>query len=448
MNLFHIFTGILASKLGSKVYDENDILEYSVEYDEQHRMDVSERLGYNAGEVYHYDRPDSFFGSLSTRLMRKLPTSTDDHSVPWNYDLDAETAGYGFKFRDLAVFSQKLSNLTRMEQLEYMVHGIGLPLLQKVDGTFDYCIDLSMMELAEVRAGYMNYGSYIIFDQNKHVKRILYNGDWYDREEIPEAVACISLASIVVYTTVVLHAGLCHFKISGNISAALRLYLSRNDDPVLEDLTRIFCFRNPEINSNALNLLVSDGGIVQRLFALTAKGVDTLLQMTRAEETRFVNWIFDNSGSTHIEQQINYFTQYTKDFLSKLDNNADIKQLLLVQITVSTLIHELVGSTIGIYLLHPDSVKTKILVEEVDADHLCVSQSSFHLTKSIVYLTSGITVPMLLHDNMRFCINDEHYRRAFMVYQQKLRTIAPMTRNGDWNTSYFDVRNAETSISL
>jgi hypothetical protein len=473
MSFAHIFRVLVEKRLGKELYDENSINQYTLKYNPRNVLDVSKLLGYPDKNVYHYDTPVSHIQQLSTWLFCRLPKHTDDRSLGWEFDLEKEIDGYGFKLKTMGRFSAKLAELTRMEQLQYMVtNGVGLPL--KRPGKFGFCIDLSLMEQAEVRKGYMRYGGFMVFDSIGNIQSITYQGNVYLRADIPQAVYAICIASIVAYVTIVLHAGLCHLSYSGHITVMLRRYMDikKNiSEPgtmlslepgtmlSLEELIQVFCFRNSEINTSARDILISNGGIIERLFAFTTAGMKHVLSLSHAEDKSFDKWIFETTTScsprlSSIERIIGQFIEITLRFLDTTELDTEIKGMLLKQITVSTVIHELVGSTIGIYFLHPDVLKTKIPLAEASEDFLKESQTSYGLNKLIVYLTSGISVPMLLGDNIRFCFTDEKLRQSFVTYQTELRSLHSMSKSvgindgWSWNSSYFDIRNMETSISL
>ena len=477
MSFPHIFQSFLKRGLDRDIYDENSIIDYTIPHNRAKIIDLSSTFGYPDGNVMHQSITLSRTQRFASYCLRRLPLHTNDHSVPWNYDLDAETSGYGFKFHEMAVFSEKLAGLTRTEQLQYMVTaGVGVPLLKRMLHKPYYYIDLSMMSSAQVRPGYMNYGCYMLFNLDGTVKSILYNGITYgastgaeasscpyadsteDVMGIPESVFAISMASIVSYVTIVLHAGLCHYVYAGNTSVLLTEYLNTADGSSmdsheeLEDFIKIFCFHNAEINTTARNILISPGGIVERLFAFSDAGLAYMLKLTASADADFSEWIFNNNHSNPIEDYVNRFVDHTRSFIRTMPFDDSVCQLLIKQITVSTIIHELVGSTIGIWVLHPRLSKTKVLLEEKDLNTLVESHQSYILNKSIIYLTSGISVPMLLGDNLRYCFRNSLTRLAFEQYQTNLRNIMDRkysSHNGEpWTTSYFDMRNMETSISL
>jgi hypothetical protein len=459
---------LLKRGLNDEVYDENAILGYTIPHKVGHVVDLSKTFGYTRGSVLHQHIPLSRITRIASCLLRSLPVHSCNRSVPWTYDLETETDGYGYNFKEMAIFSERLSQLTRAKQLECMVtSGMGAPLLKKIPGGGDvseYYVDLTMMKNAEVRSGYMKYGCYITFQRDDDalaLSSIRYEGITYhasDMHGIPESIYVIAMSSLVSYVTIVLHAGLCHYVYSGNINVMLNKYLREHpDDPDAENLAdfiRVFCFRNAEINTSSRNILISSGGIIKRLFAFTNRGIKYMLRLTQRAETDMDQWIFHNDNSNPIEDYINSFVACTRKFIENAGASFDddVIELLVKQITVSTVVHELVGSTIGIWVLHPRVLKTKSLISEFHLEHQCESRQSYSLNKSIIYLTSGVSVPMLLSDNLRFCFRDPLVRKVFEEYQVDLRGIkkseSSVSEHQQWVMDYFDMRNMETSISL
>jgi hypothetical protein len=243
-----------------------------------------------------------------------------------------------------------------------------------------------------------------------------------------------------------MHAGVCHLYYSGDI--AVRLLLDKTKErtensDIYDALLRVFTFRNSEINNNAMDLLLSSGGLLERLFALTHNGLLELLKYTEYEAQRINNWPLDECSK--LQKLFSNFTSATSDFLESLNlqQGHGNHTMLLQLIVISTLLHELVGSTIGMYFLAPHILKTKILQSEFNADtDLIESSSSYEINEIAVYFTSGATMPSLLCDSLRYCFPLQ-YRDRLVSYQNKLRLI-----NKSNEDAQVDLRNLETSISL
>ena len=427
-----ILKRVIKSALVHDTYDVNDINEYDLQLG--HIRDLGPMLGSDY-PVLH-DQRKSKGG-----ILRLLPItkSSKDRSIPFTMDTD-QAAGYGYKVKEMIDWSRQFTD--RLSTLEYMYNSGIASLLAHGEE-----INLPLYHIP-VRPGYAPYGCYLRFSKGK-LAEVGYQSQRVLRDPVsgfPDHLLAMAISTIVMYTTVVLHAGVCHFYYAGHISASMRTNLEEHDQ-ITKCLLRVFAFRTGEINTDAMTLLISRGGLVERLFAVTHEGLLTLLKYTETEALRIANLIrkppASSASASSLISLLSNFHAITGEFLDSMNISAHNSRQLQILITVSTLLHEIVGSTIGIYFMAPHILKTKILHEEFNGKvHLVESESSYEINKVAVYFTTGATVPSLLCDNLRYCFPIE-YRDRVVAYQMRLRHLNVM-----WEGTHFDLRNLETSISL
>lgn len=418
---------IIKNSLDTDAYDINDINSYDLSVTDVHN--IGPMLG-SKREILH-DRRNS---KMLLGALRLLPVTSNDVSTNWI----PRTPQLGYKIDELLLWSNKFRN--RLETLEFMyTRGIANLLAHHhTDGSM--IIDLSLYHI-EVRSGYAPYGCYLRYKNDKLVE-VRYQDQIYSRDMgFPDHILAMAISTVVLYTTVVLHAGVCHFYYSGDISARER---QKSTNVIVTALLKIFTFRNAEINTSAMDLLVSNGGLIERLFAVTHNGLLELLKYTELAAQHIEHYIW-TEGQQRSDLQVLFqdFSAATYDFLTALGVQDEQKVTFVKLITMSTIVHELVGSTIGMYFLSPHILKTKILTREFNEDTTLIeSQSSYEINEIAVYFTSGATVPSLLDDALRYCFPVEH-RTKLVEYQSLLRCLNDM-----WEGSQIDLRNLETSISL
>ena len=428
-----ILKKVIKSALSHDTYDVNDINEYDLK--SGHIRDIGSMLG-SVYPVLHDQRKGK------GGILRFLPlTSAKKDRSPTGRRPKLDPTDYGYKVNEMIEWSAGFSD--RLSALEYMYNSGIASLLAHGEE-----INLPLYHIP-VRSGYAPYGCYLRFKHGKLVElgymdqRFLRN-DAEAGASFPDHLLAMAIATIVLYTTVVLHAGVCHFYHAGHISTAMKSE-GKTLSEIDKCLLRVFAFRTAEINTDAMTLLISKGGLVERLFAITHQGLLELLQYTEKEAMRILALIrpLGTSHSSRLLQLLVDFNIATGEFLDNLGLDRHLNRQFQTLITVSTLLHEIVGSTIGIYFMAPHILKTKILLSEFNGEvHLVESASSFDINKVAVYFTTGATVPSLLCDNLRYCFPPE-YRERLVAYQMRLRHI-----NVAWEGSHYDLRNLETSISL
>jgi hypothetical protein len=441
-----ILKRVIKSALVHDSYDVNDINEYDLSVG--HIRDIGPMLG-SQYPVLHDQRKGK--GGI-LRLLPIAGSSKDRSPPPPPPSPLPQTSQvkYGYKVQEMIDWSAGLTD--RLSTLEYMyTSGIASLLAHGEE------INLPLYHIP-VRAGYAPYGCYLRFSHGKLVElgyqeQRFYRGSGGEGV-FPDHLMAMAISTIVLYTTVVLHAGVCHLYYAGHISASMRSKVSEEGtgaegtgtegvEGIIKCLLRVFAFRTAEINTDAMILLLSRGGLVERLFAVTHEGLLALLQYSESEAMRISTLLNGKPGLSGLPHLLVDFNRVTGEFLDGLGIPSGTSRQLQILITVSTLLHEIVGSTIGIYFMAPHILKTKILLEEFNGQvHLIESASSYEINKVAVYFTTGATVPSLLCDNLRYCFPLE-YRERLVAYQMRLRHINIM-----WEGSHFDLRNLETSISL
>jgi hypothetical protein len=190
-----------------------------------------------------------------------------------------------------------------------------------------YEIDLLYMQNFQVRSDFFNYGAKIVFDKNFNVLYIETPTSFFNQRYKKNTItrpnskywnfaSNIFISSLIAHVTIVNHAVYCHFMNSGNM-----LYINESSKQVMNPhlylFLKLFLFKTSVINTNALNLLINKGGVVNRLFAFTP---ESCLKFMKYHIERFDNhFIID----LILQKQPDYFKkipllQDANDFISCL----------------------------------------------------------------------------------------------------------------------------------
>ena len=300
--------------------------------------------------------------------------------------------------------SQNVGNMTSLKKLNYIVnYGLGAHLIKNISNTA--MIDLRFMYEYEVRKDLLPYGAKVNLVKNNNKNEWMVQNielpfrikmcygkvkswkketiDYYPTDTNWQFAYNILVSSILTYVTLVDHALFCHFKSAGEGMVLAETYKNVMDEDLLR-FFRIFLFQTPKINSNALALLMSDKGVIYRIFSFTQSSMKRFL----ANEYKKFNYhdefaFLVNLNHNPLIRDMNKYMKVVKRFVQNVVrkvkdcntlisairleypsiNNDVLVQFLTYHIMAVSIWHEHVGN-ISWYVLHPGIIKSKVFVRD------------------------------------------------------------------------------------
>ena len=352
LDLFHkILFKLSGTKLQSHTFKVDDIV-HSKHITNIKTIDIP-------GSAVHIsdnnNEPNCFITTL-LNLLKKIPINDIDNE--WFTVSDSVrymSTYFGtrvmnsvnvIKYKYLA---NKLADMESVKRLKYIAtNGMGAHLIKKSLLTKNnkeiYEIDLLYMHNYQVRHGLEKYGAKLVLDKDLNVLYIsCYIADtlidFKPSSENWQFAYNIFTSSLVTHVTIVNHAIECHFILAGGILTAH----TENYDTLHNDVYKFFnpfLFKTSEINTSALSILISKGGIVSRLFAFTEDSLEEYMKV-HFNDFKYVSPL--NSGwidTPFSRDAIKYWNIYKKfsnnivDSIFNLKSDIDLQDINLQDINL------------------------------------------------------------------------------------------------------------------
>ena len=417
--MIDVFTEILIfatkNSLGGVTYTIDDIVKEGIIPDSRTdigKLEVNKdlKLIKLEGQVGLIDFPKSINKFLSLLPITDLDKrcKKDEDSIIKKYFPKVLENELFLKNREQA---HKLEKLSETEMLKFIAtEGIGAHLLKEEitidkDGVehINYVIDLLFLSKFEVRSKLIPYGAKLVLDRKFKVlhittncvvfnKKIFKRSHDYDLDSLGWRFAYnLFMSSLLMHETVCNHAIECHFKVAGNVLASY--YKNKKDmNKDVYNTFLIFLYRTQEVNDRAYEILVNEGGLVSRIFALSSKGlkeyfqyvcdnwkftppyqediVDTPLKSDLIEYWKvfqsFSEKLVDRIKSDIYQDPI-WLIDFNKEILKYSEGIVDpkenmisnLKRVLTAVIYNATVYHEYIGN-VSRYLIYPKITSCKL----------------------------------------------------------------------------------------
>jgi len=357
------------------------------------------------------------------------------------------------------------------QRLTYIAtKGMGAQLLRV--GSAGYCIDLLHMSRYKVRHNLCPYGAKLILNQDFEVIgiRLGYtpvidshgtmltftnqNRTYHPNDNHWLFAYHIFMSSLITHVTLIQHALFCHFKEAGQILYLVSKY-ENTLSPSLRSFVRLFLYDTASVNNNALRLLVSDGGIIYRIFGFT-----------RSETKRYLYNHFASEDIVSSDINTPFWRDYTKYYyiikrfvggiLSKITDNLpehatelvyeyqtimnnstiDLESILIKHIITVSFWHEHVGN-MSWYLFNPSVARSKVF-KEFALEPFDARQNSLQSIHLALY-TSINKMPGIM-SQLETKMDTEFFDH-FIDLQKDLE-------KWKFECNHLDPRNFECSVSL
>jgi hypothetical protein len=374
-----------------------------------YRNIAEEVLGDQNGQCYHCIPPRRFYNSTincSLKLLKEI--KIDDHGTPWFSIEEAHRAIEKVfhvclnddRIKNYKQMSLIFDTMNTLERLNYIAtRGLGAHLIRR--GTNGYCIDLMHMSKYAVRQGLCHYGAKLIMDHEFRILGIKLSYTpvfdthgqlitqsnishlYYPSDKLWIFAYHIFMSSLITHVTLIQHALFCHFKEAGQFLYLMNKH-AQSLGPSLRSFMRLFLFDTMYVNENALKLLVSEGGIIYRLFAFTPSETKRYLRNHYSSEylptstidtpfwrdyrgyTSIIDTFVKEILSTIMGQSLgmdDYAASFVRDYRNLMDSPYSTLHSILVDHIVNVSFwHEHVGN-MSWYLLNPSILKPKVFKE-------------------------------------------------------------------------------------
>jgi len=448
-----LFFSLLISITEAKIKQEKHSLE---ELQCQCHLNNSTLTRLPFGNLEHLNHKESFFRTLLLKGISKLPIrDKEDH---WHSDIEA--LHYAERhFKRLLLHSNigryqldalRLSKLNSQEFLEHLIQkGFASHLIKPRGNTGNiYQIDLLEMNKYDVRSSLHQYGCLILLDKNlkvtsikvphgtndllkHHADQVLmerpafptysYMKSFYEKI-IWKQTCNLAVASLFVHVTLKSNILDSHFYFLGTVLVSYYKHYHHFPSEI-KKMLQPFIFNGNRINSRIKNILLSNGGILNRVFGFNHSGLKTYLkdqglQMTvpspdlvddvvpiKKDLIKF--WDVFNDFSHRLTkyldsvglltEEVNFFVDEVETKLTGVSNPDDpLWQRLasiLTHLIYTVTVWNSLTCTIAPYLMHPKLVQPKIHKKNPSAD--LITKKGFTQNIYLALLTTMESMPKI-----------------------------------------------------
>jgi hypothetical protein len=428
------------------------------------------RFGIKNKPIYHVDDSDCDY----TSNLCNLPIEDIDNCKIEKNDLDKLFNEYFSTYKDdedikmYKKWSDELSNLEIKDRLLFLAfEGCGAYLLKKDKNK--YLIDLSYMNQFQVRKDFVKYGAKLYISENKDDVSIEINNKIITSFDNGWQTAYnVFVSSLITHVTIAEHALYTHFYIAGNM-ASIMYMIDNNMKGELCEFIKPFVYKTPYVNNNAVEILISKRGIVNRIFAFEVDELERYYKYLITNNMLFVFDIEKISKDTKLYHDAKIYYDVVKDFVSQSielfiddrninlfldnvkniipelmpennDNNDNIrnklKKILSDFIFTVTFWHEYVGN-MSWYILNPVFMKSKVF--RSDSGAIYGNKQTYLQSVFLAVLTSSIKMPRITDNFGDFYIGKK--QDIWNKFRENLLKIK-------FQSKYMDVKYLETSVSL
>lgn len=385
-----------------------------------------------------------------------------DHEKKWKHDketLDVIDTGYGFNIDqwDISVkcLDYILSWIPIYDEeptIDPMINKVNLEKLyskyippEAVDATSlidflmnntgsyfvkDNIVDFSVLESYSVRPGYHRYGGKVYL-KNGEIDYFEYLGNRYEANN--QLIDKIIRSTLCMVLMIKLHALKTHLCTSQK--SLYKFYGKYDKDHTLAPFLQLCTFENLKVNRK-IPILVSDHGLVARLFAFTNESFNRLLYETLQEESFNREEILGNPN-TEWHKQLSKYSEIVDNYIDTFDISVDDKLELSNFFISSTAIHNMVGDS----TLAATVISTFFLPAVYIDNPGFVSNLQVNLLVTLLLTVSG-RQPLCIDTCCENVFENETQRKNWIQFRENLLNEFPD------NNFWFNIRTFECSIGF
>jgi hypothetical protein len=366
--------------------------------------------------------------------------TTLDYEKKWKHDketLDVINTGYGFNIdkwdNSVKVLDYILSYIPIYDEEATIDPAINITVLKNeygkyipsesvdVNSLIDFLInntgsyfvkdgvaDFSALELYEVRSGFNKYGGKV-FIKNNQIDYYEYLGVRYDADD--KKMEQIIWASMGFMLMVKLHALRTHLCTSQK--GVYYFYDKYDKDHEIADLLQLITYECLAVNRR-IPILVSDHGIVSRLFGFTTSCFNQLLHDTLQESYLSREEIVGNPGTVWYEQ-ISRYANMVDAFIDTFNIPDEDKLFISNFFIASSACHNQWGDS----LLYSQTISNKFLPKIYKEHPGYVSKLDQNLLITLLMSVSG-NHPLCVDPITDNIFNNPIHKENWKIFREKL----------------------------
>lgn len=289
--------------------------------------------------------------------------------------------------------------------------------------------DFSWLEQYDVREGFERYGGKVFFKDNT-IDYYEYLGNRYDSDN--KGVERIIWASMGFVLMVKLHALSVHLNTSQK--GMYYLYQKYDKDHTLAPLLYLITYKALDVNRR-IPILVSNHGLVARLFAFTPNSYNTILHSVLKSDCLTREELLGYEG-TEWNKQMSQYASIVDDYVNTFDISDEEKLHISNYMISVTAAHNNFGDT----LLFTMTVSCQMLPKIYTATPGLISELDQNLLTSLLVSVSG-RCPAIVDPCTDNVFKDPIQKNHWKIFREKL--ISEYNHCG-----WFDVPTFEISVSF